>query len=123
MELKRCPVEHAASLIGRRWSFELIRDMLHGKRHFNEFLKSNPELSSKMLAERLKDLEDHGIITRKVIGSRPVSITYELTKKGMALKKVLYELAVFAIREFPNDVCRRGASEEKALEEAKELFR
>jgi DNA-binding HxlR family transcriptional regulator len=93
----KCPIETALNYVGKKWAFEIVRDMFFGKKHFNDFLKSNPDLSGKVLSERLKELRDDGIIEKKVSNTFPVSIEYELTLKGRALNKILFELAVFAV--------------------------
>ncbi|MFX0072287.1 MAG: winged helix-turn-helix transcriptional regulator [Candidatus Hermodarchaeota archaeon] len=94
---KKCPIEIALRYIGKKWSLEIIRDFFFGKNRFNEFLESNPKLSSKMLSERLKEFKKNGIIEKKVSNTFPVIIEYELTSKGRALNKILYELAIFAV--------------------------
>ncbi|WXG39548.1 MAG: helix-turn-helix domain-containing protein [Candidatus Freyarchaeum deiterrae] len=97
MRIYKCPISTALEYIGKKWTFEIVRDLFFGKIHFNEFLESNPNLSGKVLSERLKELRDDGIIEKKVSNTFPVSVEYELTPKGRALNKILYELAVFAM--------------------------
>ena len=95
--MEKCPIETALRYIGKKWTFEIVRDLFFGRKHFNEFLESNPDLSGKVLSERLKELIENGIIEKKVLNSFPISVEYALTKKGRALNKIIYELAVFAI--------------------------
>ena len=95
-----CPIASAMEYIGKKWTLEIIRDLFLGKKHFNEILesnkKSNGSLSGKILSERLKELVENGIFEKHIINSFPVSTEYNLTEKGRALNKVLYELAVFS---------------------------
>ncbi len=106
VHIQKCPIETALEYIGKKWTFEIVRDLFFGKKHFNDFLKSNPDLSGKVLSERLKELGENGIIEKKVSNTFPVSIEYELTPKGRALNRIVYELAVFAMnfcKEFNDD--------------------
>ena len=83
----------------------IIRDMLFGFHHFSDFLKNNPGLSAKVLADRLKELEGHGFIQRREIvqtGKREVE--YHLTSRGIRLKQVLFALSMFGATEFPEEV-------------------
>ncbi len=101
---KSCPIEVALKYVGKKWSIDLIKDLFFGMRHFNEFLEANPKLSAKVLSQRLKELEQNGLIVKKVISVTPLSIEYHLTDKGRALNKVIYELAVFAMTAFEGEV-------------------
>ncbi len=96
----KCPISTAMEYIGKKWTLEIIRDLFFGKKHFNEILESNKKpnglLSGKTLSERLKELVENGIIVKHIIKSFPISTEYNLTEKGRALNKVLYELAVFS---------------------------
>jgi DNA-binding HxlR family transcriptional regulator len=84
--------------LGRKWAIPIIRDLFNGKRRFKEFLESNPELSAKMLSTRLRDLQGHGIVEKRLVRTTPLLIEYGLTEKGQALGDVLYSLALFSIR-------------------------
>lgn len=85
-----CPYFHqAAELIGRRWTAAILRAMLADVRHFNEIKNTIPDLSPRMLSERLKELESEGVVTRTVIPSTPVRTEYRLTKKGADLIDVV----------------------------------
>lgn len=92
-----CPVNKAVECLNKKWSIEIIRDMFFGKKRFKDFLEGNPNLSNKVLSECLKNLENKGIIEKKVLDSTPISTEYYLTEKGMSLNKVIYEMVLFAI--------------------------
>ena len=84
-----CPVFHrAVELIGRRWTGAIVRALLAGANRFGELTETIPELSDRMLSERLKELEAEGLVARTVIPSTPVRIEYHLTEKGRALAPV-----------------------------------
>ncbi|PLW80446.1 transcriptional regulator [Candidatus Woesearchaeota archaeon] len=93
---KICSIDVVLTYLGKKWSLHIIRDLFQGKKRFNEFLRKNKNLSSKVLAERLKELEENKIINKKIVSTRPVLIEYELTKKGRSLDKLMKELADFA---------------------------
>ena len=92
---KKCPVKVALSYIGKKWTVEIIRDMMFGNSRFKDFLRENPQLSSKVLAQRLKELEKHKIITKTTNGNL-LTVEYHLTERGLRLNNVLYELALFS---------------------------
>ncbi|MFX0040012.1 MAG: winged helix-turn-helix transcriptional regulator [Promethearchaeota archaeon] len=102
--MKNCPIEIALDYLGKKWTIQIIRDFFKGRKRFSEFLKSNPQISTKMLSLRLKELVDSGIIKKVVISTTPVKVEYYLTQKGEALNKVLFQLAEFSIRNYPNEV-------------------
>jgi DNA-binding HxlR family transcriptional regulator len=92
-----CPhFHHAIELIGRRWTGVVLRTMLHGSTRFSDIAAAVPKLSDKMLAERLKELEAEGMITRRVVPVMPVRVEYELTDKGRALNGVVEALGEWA---------------------------
>lgn len=92
-----CPYFHqAAELIGRRWTAAILRAMLADVRHFNEIKNTIPDLSPRMLSERLKELEAEGVVTRTVIPSTPVRTEYRLTEKGTDLIEVVNAIESWA---------------------------
>ena len=91
-----CPIQIALSYLGKKWSFHIINSLFLDKHHFHEILDSYTDLSAKVLSERLKELEENGLIIKKVTPSTPVVIEYFLTKKGKSLNRVIYEIGVFA---------------------------
>lgn len=94
-----CPYFHeAAELIGRRWNGVILRAMFHGLSHFNEIKRAIPALSPRMLSERLKELEQAGLVEREVIPSTPVRTEYHLTEKGRELSSVFDAIEAWAHR-------------------------
>ena len=102
--IQNCPVEVAMGYLGRKWSLMIIRDLFFGKRRFSEFLEANPGLSTKMLSTRLRDLAEVGVVEKRITSKDPVLIEYVLTPRGMALNRVLFELAVFSMEQHPEQV-------------------
>jgi DNA-binding HxlR family transcriptional regulator len=92
-----CPrYSRAAEIVGRRWTGGVLRALMAGRSHFSEIAATVPGLSDRLLSERLKELEQEGIVTRKVTTCRPVRIDYELTDMGRALLPVVRSLAEWA---------------------------
>jgi DNA-binding HxlR family transcriptional regulator len=85
-----CPQFHAAvELIGRRWTGAVIRMLLERRMRYSDLKGAIPDISDRMLSERLKELEAEGIVARIVTPDTPVRVEYELTAKGRALEEPL----------------------------------
>jgi DNA-binding HxlR family transcriptional regulator len=81
-----CPRFHrAVELIGKRWTGAILRILQSGRTRFNAIAASIPDMSDRMLSERLRELEHEGIVERFVVPETPVRVEYELTAKGRAL--------------------------------------
>ncbi len=94
-----CPKYHrAVELIGRRWTGAILRALLSGISRFSEICETVPGLSDRMLAERLKELEAEGIVTRSVFPETPVRVEYALTSKGRDLDSVIGAVSSWAER-------------------------
>src|SRR5919205_4586836 len=85
-----CPLYHeAVELVGRRWTGAILRVLMDGPLRFSEIAQAVPELSDRLLSERMKELEARGIVERKVIAGPPVRVEYELTEMGKELAPTL----------------------------------
>lgn len=94
---RMCPRYEAASeLLGKKWTGLILRVLLGGPRRFCEFRAQVPHLSDRLLSERLKELEEAGIVRRTVHDTKPVLIEYSLTEKGQALEPVVASIATWA---------------------------
>ena len=92
-----CPRFHlAVELIGKRWTGAILRVLLDGPARFGEIQSRVPDLSDRLLSERLKELEEAEIVERTVDDGRPVQVTYTLTKRGTALEPVLEQIGKWA---------------------------
>ena len=76
---------HASELIGRRWTGAIIFVLLASRCRFATLRAAIPDITDRMLSERLQELEDEGIVERTVVPETPVRVEYALTKKGRAL--------------------------------------
>jgi DNA-binding HxlR family transcriptional regulator len=95
-----CPRYHeAVELVGKRWTGAILYVLLHGGRQrFTEIANAVPDLSDRLLSERMKELEARGIVARHVSDTAPTKVTYELTEKGRQLAPALAELKSWADR-------------------------
>ncbi len=90
-----CPVRAAAGIVGHKWTTLIVRDLLSGKKRYSELQRSITGISPRMLAARLRELENAGIITRKVFPTVPPTTEYQLTRLGRKLEKLIGALAEF----------------------------
>ena len=95
-----CPRLHeAVELVGKRWTGAILYVLLHnGAMRFSEVAHAMPDLSDRLLSERMKELEERGIVERRVIGTSPARVEYELTEQGRELAPALTELKRWAYR-------------------------
>jgi DNA-binding HxlR family transcriptional regulator len=92
-----CSAYHAAiELIGKRWTGAIVFVLLDGPLRFSEVKVLVPDLSDRLLSERLKELEGEGIVERRRSEGMPVRIEYSLTEKGRALEPAVRSLKVWA---------------------------
>ena len=92
--IELCPKYHrAVEVIGRRWAGAVLRVMLEGASRFTEIEDAIPDISGRMLCQRLKELEEEGIVERRVIPDKPVRVEYRLSEKGRALGPVVKALS------------------------------
>ena len=93
LERSQCPVTNTLDLIGDKWTLLVIRDMLFlKKKSFNEFLESPEGIATNILTERLKRLEEHGIIAKHPYTKAPLRYEYTLTRRGESLRPLLIEM-------------------------------
>ncbi|WP_313892435.1 helix-turn-helix domain-containing protein [Psychrobacillus sp.] len=96
-ELKVCnKVEGAYQIIGKKWMCLIIHALMEEPKRFSEINTFIPELSKRMLTERMKELEECGIVLRNVITDRPVRTEYSLTRKGHDLGLALQTVETWA---------------------------
>jgi DNA-binding HxlR family transcriptional regulator len=96
-----CPIEVTLDVIGKKWTVLIIRELFNGKKRFSEIAASLP-ISSKLLTERLKELEEHGIILRTLYPEIPPRVEYTLTDSGSTLSTVLDALRQWGAQHYAN---------------------
>ena len=100
----RCAVANSLDIIGDKWSLLVVRDLLHGKRTYGELVNSPERIPTNILADRLKRLEDAGIIVSTPYQERPTRYAYTLTPKGNALSDVLLAFVRWGKQHIPGTV-------------------
>jgi DNA-binding HxlR family transcriptional regulator len=97
-----CPrFHHAVEVMGKRWTGVILRALLHDVTRFGDLRAVVPGLSDRMLAERLRELQDEGIVERHVYPDTPVHIEYVLTAKGHELEAAIRALSAWADKWVP----------------------
>lgn len=98
-----CPINLSLEVFGDRWTLLVLRDMIFGgRRHFRELLESSDErISSNILADRLRQLVQHGILTRAGDPGHRQKVVYSLTEAGIALVPVLTQIGAWGRRFQP----------------------
>jgi DNA-binding HxlR family transcriptional regulator len=94
-----CPLYHeAVELVGKRWTGAILRVLMDGPLRFSEIGQAVPELSDRLLSERMKELEARNIVERRVIPGPPLRVEYSLSTMGRELEPALSELQRWAER-------------------------
>ena len=96
-----CPISCALDLLGDRWTLLVIRDLFRGMTRYGEFAAGPEGIPTNILAERLKRLEEAGIISSEPYQENPPRYAYKLTTKGRDLKPVLFALGRWSVRHVP----------------------
>lgn len=92
-----CSLYHqAVELVGKRWTGAIVAVLLEGPARFSEIRECVPDLSDRLLSERLKELESEGIVDRLVLDGNPPRVQYLLTQKGLALEPAVASLRSWA---------------------------
>ncbi len=93
-----CPVAHALCLVGERWSLLVVRELLHGPKRYTDLIDGLPGIGTNILAARLRDLEEAGIVRKRKLPPPAASTVYELTEYGAELEEAMYALARWGAR-------------------------
>lgn len=88
-KLPACPVETTLTLISDKWKVLILRDLLPGTKRFGELRKSIGHVSQKVLTAQLRQMEQSGLVNRKVYAEVPPKVEYSLTDVGYSLKPIL----------------------------------
>ena len=87
--LPACPVETTLMLIGDKWKVLILRDLMPGTKRFGQLKKSIGSVSQKVLTAQLRDMEEKGLVSRRVYAEVPPRVEYSLTELGRSLKPIL----------------------------------
>lgn len=98
-----CPVAKSLELVGERWTLLLVRDLLGGARRYHDLQASLPGIAPALLSERLKSMEEHGLVERAFYSDHPPRAHYRLTARGRELGLVVGALAAWGSRHLEPD--------------------
>jgi DNA-binding HxlR family transcriptional regulator len=111
-----CSRFHRASeLIGRRWTGAIIFVLLRSSCRFAALREAIPDITDRMLSDRLQELEAEGIVARTVVPDTPVRVEYSLTKKGRALTTAIDAIADWAHKWIPASPAAEKDSEPRRM--------
>jgi DNA-binding HxlR family transcriptional regulator len=96
-----CPITNTLDILGDKWTLLVVRDMFLGKKTYGEFLESPEGIPTNILADRLKRLEQHGIINKTPYQQAPVRYAYRLTPKGQQLSEVMKAIIKWGLENIP----------------------
>ena len=106
-----CPIAHALGAVGERWTLLVVRDLMNGPKRYTDLAASLPGIGTNILAARLKELEESGLVEKRKLPPPAASTVYELTPYGHDLRPVLHELARWGARSLgppPLDALEEG---------------
>src|SRR5262245_6955047 len=105
---KYCGVAHALELVGERWALILVSDLLRGPKRFTDLQRGQPRIPSNVLSARLKELEDAGVVRRRVLPRPAGGVADELTEYGRELEDIVLRLGLWGAKSMreprPDDV-------------------
>lgn len=87
-----CPIERGMRLIGGKWKGSILWHLKDGPVRFNDLARQLGGASKKMVNQRLKEMEEMGLLERRVLNTRPIAVAYEITDFGQSALKVLDQL-------------------------------
>src|SRR5918994_2014836 len=94
-----CPIAHALDVVGERWALLIVRELIeHDQLRYSDLHANLPGCGTNILASRLKELERHGVVSRRRLPPPAASTVYELTEYGSALRPVMHQLAHWGAR-------------------------
>jgi DNA-binding HxlR family transcriptional regulator len=93
-----CPVAHALSLVGERWALLIVRELLRGEKRYTDLAAGLPGIGTNILATRLRELEEAGVVRKRKLLPPAASTVYELTDYGAGLEETIHSLARWGAR-------------------------
>ena len=115
-----CPIANTLDILGDKWTLLVVRDLLFLDKHlYGEFMQSGEGIPTNILTDRLRRLEEHGVVAKNLYSSRPQRYEYRLTAMGVELFPVLRAMAEWGLRHLPDT----KAPPEEVLRQAYEAAR
>src|SRR5215475_1017436 len=98
---KYCGIAHALEIVGERWALVLVSDLIRGPKRFTDLQRGQPRIPSNVLSSRLKELEDAGVVQRRVLPRPATGVGYELTEYGRELEDIVLRLGLWGAKSMP----------------------
>jgi DNA-binding HxlR family transcriptional regulator len=99
-----CPIARTMEVLDGKWTVLIIRDLMAGTRRFSQLRSSLSGISPKTLTDRLRTLEEHGLVRRTIYAEVPPRVEYELTPRGRSLQPILAALSAWSGGSAPEQV-------------------
>jgi DNA-binding HxlR family transcriptional regulator len=93
-----CPIAHAVGMLGERWTLLVVRELIYGPKRYTDLVAGLPGIGTNVLAARLRDLEECGVVQKRKLPPPAACNVYELTEYGRGLEEAVYALARWGIR-------------------------
>ncbi len=97
-----CPIASGLEIVGDRWTLVILRDMLTGKTKYADFMDSPERITTNILASRLSQMEENGLVMKREYQTNPVRYSYHLTRKGAELLPLLQCLSRWSNAHMPH---------------------
>lgn len=110
MYSRNCPVDRALEVMGGKWTPQILYELFTGIKRFGELRNALPGISPKTLTERLRSLEQQGIIQRTIYPEVPPRVEYKLTQHGESLGKIIDAMLDWGLEEINRETALRNAS-------------
>jgi DNA-binding HxlR family transcriptional regulator len=98
---KYCGLAHALEIVGERWALVLVSDLIRGPKRFTDLQRGQPRIPSNVLSARLRELEDAGVVRRRVLPRPATGVGYELTEYGRELDDIIFRLGLWGAKTMP----------------------
>jgi len=98
---KYCGIAHALEIVGERWALVLVSDLIRGPKRFTDLQRGQPRIPSNVLSSRLKELEDAGVVQRRILPRPATGVGYELTEYGRELEDIVLRLGLWGAQSMP----------------------
>ena len=118
-----CGLARALEIVGERWAFLIVRDLLVGSKRFTDLRLGLPGIPTNVLTARLKELERGGVIRRRLLPRPAGSIIYELTPYGMELEEVVVHLGRWGAKSLGDQRCEETVTVDSMVMAMRSTFR
>ena len=113
---KQSPIVYILSIIGKKWTVEILDALLNKEQQFSDIQKLYPEMSGKMLSRRVKELFDVGLIGKTISSIHPLEFKYHISNRGKSIRHLFYELGLTGAKMFRNELLEDPNTDTQIIE-------